>query len=214
MSIMKAKDRDHVRKLFEKITHDVRLVFFTQETECELCSLTRELVTELAALSPHLKLEVHDFVADADLAKSYGIDKIPALALLGDEDYGIRFFGIPSGYEFVSLIEGIVDVGRRDPGLPPAILEELAKVDRPVHLQAMVTPTCPYCPRAVRTAHRFAMASKHIRGDMVEISEFPHLAVKYRVQGVPNTIINEDHSIVGGQPEAAFVQAILKAIGK
>ena len=49
---------------------------------------------------------------------------------------------------------------------------------------------------------------------MVEISEFPHLAVKYNVHGVPNTIINEEHSVTGGQPEAEFAKAVLKAIGK
>ena len=70
MSIIKEKDREHVKQTFEKITHDVRLVYFTQETECQLCELTRELLGELAALSPRLKLEVHDFVAEADLAKS------------------------------------------------------------------------------------------------------------------------------------------------
>jgi predicted DsbA family dithiol-disulfide isomerase len=66
----------------------------------------------------------------------------------------------------------------------------------------------------VRAAHRFAMANPLIRGDMVEISEFQHLAVKYAVQGVPQTIINESVSLVGAQPEMNVVQEILKAIGK
>ncbi|MEW6248138.1 MAG: thioredoxin family protein [Nitrospirota bacterium] len=94
------------------------------------------------------------------------------------------------------------------------MLSLLAKVDRPVHMQVMVTLTCPYCPVAVRTAHRFAMASDHITADMVETTEFPHLAVKYNVQGVPNTIINETHSVLGAQPEVAVAQEVLKAIGK
>ena len=49
---------------------------------------------------------------------------------------------------------------------------------------------------------------------MVESSEFPFLAVKYNVQGVPHTVINEEHNIVGQQPEMEFAHAILKAIGK
>ena len=81
-------------------------------------------------------------------------------------------------------------------------------------MQAMVSPTCPYCPRAVRAAHKFAMASDFIRGDMVEITEFPQLAVRYSVQGVPNTIINDAESIVGGQPDSEFAKAVLRVIGK
>jgi predicted DsbA family dithiol-disulfide isomerase len=66
----------------------------------------------------------------------------------------------------------------------------------------------------VRAAHRFAMANPLIRGDMVEVSEYPYLVVKYGVQGVPQTIINESTSLVGAQPEMNVVQAVLKAIGK
>jgi predicted DsbA family dithiol-disulfide isomerase len=58
------------------------------------------------------------------------------------------------------------------------------------------------------------MANNHIIADMVELSEYPHLAVKYNVQGVPKIIINEEHSIVGSMPEMEFAQAVLKAIGK
>ncbi len=58
------------------------------------------------------------------------------------------------------------------------------------------------------------MVSEHIRGDMVEVSEFPHLAVKYAVQGVPHTIINEKISIVGAVPETEFARKVLEVIGK
>ena len=49
---------------------------------------------------------------------------------------------------------------------------------------------------------------------MVETSEFPFLAVKYNVHGVPHTVINEEHSIVGAASEMEFARGILKAIGK
>ena len=212
--VIKEEDKKALKKAFEELQNDVKLLMFTQETECEFCSVTREIVEEVAALSEKITAEVRDFVKDAELAKKHGVDKIPAIVLIGEKDYGIRFFGVPAGYEFATLIQDIVDVSRRDPGLPKEVLDELAKVDKPVHMQVMISPTCPYCPRAVRTAHRFAMASEHITADMVEISEFPHLAVKYQVQGVPKTVINEEHSIVGAQPEMESAKAVLRAIGK
>lgn len=214
MGLLKEKDRKHIEGLFKELRDPVKLLMFTQEIECEYCSVTRELVEDVAAVSDKLTAEIRDFVKDAEEAKKYGVDKIPAVVLLGSRDYGIRFYGVPAGYEFTTLIEDIMDVSHDRHGLSDQVVAELAKVDKPVRMQVMISPTCPYCPRAVRTAHRFAMASEQITGDMVEVTEFPHLGIKYKVQGVPNTIINEEHSLVGAQPESEVVKTILHAIGK
>ena len=214
MAIISEKDQKQLTNIFKSLSNDVKIVVFTQEFECEHCKMTRGLLEEVAALSEKITLEVHDFVKEADLAKKYGIDKIPATILLGDRDYGIRFYGVPAGYEFTSLIEDIIDVNRQDAGLPKEVLNELSKIDKPVHIKVLISPTCPYCARAVRTAHRFAMSNEHIIADMVELSEFPHIAVKYNVQGVPKIVINEEHSLVGSVPDIEFAQAVFKAIGK
>jgi len=214
MGLLQNKDKKKIKDLFKQLAHEVTLVMFTQEMECELCTTTRELLQEVATLSEKIKLRILDFVADRDEAEKYHVDKIPAIVLLGDKDYGIRFFGIPAGYEFMSLLEDIVDVSRRDPSLPKSMTAKLAKVDQPIHLQVLVSPTCPHCPRAVRAAHRFAMASDFIRADMVEIAEFPHLVQKYDVQGVPRTIINETFHLVGALPDEIFLQEILNAVKK
>jgi len=213
MAVLKAEDRQKVEQVFAVITHPVKLLMFTQSMECDYCQMTRELLLELAGLNDNITVDVYHFVEDEAQVQAYEIDKIPATVVMGDKDYGIRFYGVPAGYEFMSLIEDIVDVGKRDHGLSPSVVAQLAKVDQPVRMQVMVTPTCPYCPRSVRVAHKFAMASDYITGDMVEITEFPQLAVKYSVQGVPNTIINDTESVVGAQPERVFAKAVLKVIG-
>jgi glutaredoxin-like protein len=131
----------------------------------------------------------------------------------GERDYGIRFYGIPSGYEFSSIIEDIVDVSRGDSGLQPATREALAAVSEPVHFQVFITPTCPYCPQAVRLAHKFAMESEQIRADMVEAIEFPHLSNKYGVYGVPRTVINESVHQEGAVPEPLLLAKLQEAVG-
>ncbi len=141
MGMLKEKDRKKLIEIFEKIEKDVKIVIFTQEMECPHCEMTREMLEEVSALSGKLSLEVNDFVAEADLAKKYGVDKIPATVLLGDMDYGIRFYGVPAGYEFNVLIEDIMDVGKRNPGLSKEVMTELAKVDQPVHMQVLISPT-------------------------------------------------------------------------
>ena len=141
MGMLKDKDKKELSKLFGELSGQVKLVMFTQEMECEYCQLTREMVEEIAALSDKISAEVHDFVKDASRAKELGVDKIPAIVVMGEKDYGIRFYGIPAGYEFSTLIETILDVSRGEHGLPQNVVDELVKVDKPVHIQVMVTPT-------------------------------------------------------------------------
>jgi len=212
--MIQEKDRKQIITIFKALQNEVKIITFTQEFECEFCRMTRELVQEIKGLSEKISIEIYDFVKDAEIVKKYNIDKIPATVILGERDYGIRFYGVPAGYEFTSLIEDIVDASRREPSLQKDVLAELAKVDQPVHIQVLTSPTCPYCALAVRTAHRFAMANDHIVSDMVELTEFPHLAVKYNVQSFPKIVINEDHFLPGLPTEIDFVHAILDAIGK
>jgi alkyl hydroperoxide reductase subunit AhpF len=141
MGILKEKDRGKLINVFKDIEKDVKIVMFTQEMECPHCEMTRAMLEEISGLSDKLSLEVHDFVAEADLAKKHGVDKIPATVLLGDKDYGIRFYGVPAGYEFNVLIEDIIDVGKRNPALSKEVMAELAKIDSPVHMQVLTSPT-------------------------------------------------------------------------
>ncbi len=141
MSLIRERERDQIRRKFGALQNPVKLLMFTQDFECEYCSMTRQLLDELAGLSDKLYIEVRDFVAEADMAKQYAIDKIPAIAVLGEKDYGIRFYGVPAGYEFPSLLESIQDVSRHDPQLSPEVLAMLSRIDQPVHMQVMVTPT-------------------------------------------------------------------------
>ena len=220
MPLISEKDAEFLRKEFENnLVEPVKLVMFTQEMECQFCAETRQIVEEIAALSDKIEAEIHDFVADKEVAELYRIDKIPAIAIVqagddGEKDYGIRFFGIPSGYEFTSVIEDIVDVSKGDSGLQAKSREAVAGITEPVHFQVFVTPTCPYCPQAVRLAHKFAMESDLITADMVEAIEFPHLSNKYAVHGVPRTVINEDFHQEGAVPEPMMLAKLLEATGQ
>lgn len=149
MPMMDEQVRDQVRKALADLTRPVRIVMFTQREggalECTFCQQTRELAEEVAATSAQLTLEVRDFEADRELAATLGVDKIPALVLLADgtppKDYGIRFYGIPAGYEFSTLIEDLRLLGRGEPGLREDTLQALGQLKSPVHLQVFVTPT-------------------------------------------------------------------------
>jgi glutaredoxin-like protein len=207
--------RKQVRKKFENLEGEVNLLVFTQEIECDYCHDTRTLVEELAGLSEKIDLQVYDFVSDQEEVRKYGIDKIPAVAVTGpaQKDHGIRFYGVPGGYEFMSLLEAIEMVSKGSSDLSAETREFLDSLDRDLHFQVFVTPTCPYCPGAVILAHALAMASDRVSADMVEVSEFPQLAVKYQVQGVPRTVINETIVQEGAAPEEMLISKLKRELG-
>jgi len=141
MGMLKEEDRKKLIDLFKAIKNQVKIIFFTQEMECMYCSATHDVLEEISSISDKVALEVHDFVTDAELAKKYGVDKIPATILIGEKDYGIHFYGVPGGYEFNVLIQNILNIGKRDAELSNDVLAELNKVDQPVHLQVLISPT-------------------------------------------------------------------------
>ena len=208
------KLKTELQKQLSVLTKNVKIVFFTQELECQYCKETRSILFELTEVSDKLSLEVKNFVIDKSDAEKYGVDKIPATVLLdeSEKDYGIKFFGIPSGYEFASLLEDIKMLGTGNTGLPVDLENDIKKIDNEIHMQVFVTPTCPYCPQAVVTAHKFSYLNDKITGDMVEATEFPHLSNKYNVRGVPRTVINENTFIEGAAPEQMVLDKVKEAL--
>jgi len=205
-------EKDVIKKKFTALVNDVELVNFTQEYECQFCKEARDIVLQLGALSPKIKAKVFDFVNNGDDVTKFNIKKIPAIAIIGKQDYGIRYYGVPAGYEFTAFIDDIIDVSKGTTSLSENIKKKLADIKKPVHLQVFVSPTCPYCPKAARIAHQFSIENEFIRADVIEMTEFPYLVQRYSVMSVPHVVINEDTSFVGAQPSEVFIEQINMAL--
>jgi glutaredoxin-like protein len=197
--------------LSEKLVDPVTLAVFTQELECDYCRETRELAQDLSSLNDKIKVEIYDQVKDKQKASEFGVDKVPATVIVGPKGQRVTFYGIPAGYEFGTLLKDIVQISKGETELSTETRKVLSAVKRPVHIQVFATPTCPYCPGAVSLAHQFAMENQNIRSDMVEIAEFPQLAIKYNVMGVPKTVINETIELIGLQPEEELLRRVSTA---
>ncbi len=211
--------KNQVKDVFKDLAHPVEILFFGNSSElCEYCQDTLDLLTEVAELSGKISLQEFNLERDTELAARYHIDKAPGFVLLGrlgDDliDYGIRFAGVPAGHEFTSLINDILLVSRRDSSLNQATRDSLSKINQRVLLQVFVTPSCPYCPRAVVLAHQMAMENPFIEAEMVESMEFTELANQFGVSGVPHTVINSGKSeVVGAVPEPQLLQKIQQAL--
>ncbi|MEF3275893.1 MAG: thioredoxin family protein [Chloroflexus sp.] len=216
MALMQEKDRVAVTEAFAGLQRPVEIVLFTSEESGEYSEITHELLQEVTALNPLLRLSVYDLYQDGAYAEELGVDKAPGIVfLIGEErqNHGLRFAGLPSGYEFASLIEAIrLAGGAVQPDLQPATLALLETIKAPMHLQVFVTPTCPYCPRAVVMAYRLAIANPYISAEGIEVTEFPELGDRYAVMGVPKTVIDDLVHIEGAVPESMMVNKLREAI--
>ena len=142
MPILTERDQTAVRKEFERITGPVKLVVFSQElAAADLCRQNEQLVREVAALSDHITVEVLNLAIDRERAESYGIDQVPAILVEGARDYGIRFYGVPLGYEFSNLIDSIIVASTGAPALSEDTLASLRALASDVDIKVFSTPT-------------------------------------------------------------------------
>jgi glutaredoxin-like protein len=193
----------------DKLVDPVRLLMFTQEVECQYCSQTKKLAQEIGSLNEKVTTEVYDFVADAAKAKEYGIERIPAIAVIGRKDYGVRIYGIPYGYELQTLMEAIFNVSKGTTDLSDKTKTVIKEITSPVQIKVFVTLTCPHCPVAAAVAHKLAIECELIKADVIDGSEFPDLVMKYNVIGVPKIVINEKTEFVGAFSEELFAEHVL-----
>ncbi len=225
MALLSETLRQDLAQRFADLDQTVTIALFTRATSsggldfeaCPYCAEAVQLAQELAAVSPRISTEIHD-LAQPTPGDGVGSDvtRVPAWRLLGPnhQDFGIRFFGIPSGYEFSTLVADLIQLAKGAPDLHPATLAELNGLDRDIAIQVFVTPTCPYCPQAVYLAHQMAMASPRVTADAFEATEFPELVQRYHVRGVPRTVVNETFAVEGAVPEAQLLDLVRQARGR
>lgn len=208
-----------IQQVFDGIEQPVQVLLFTSNETCDYCNETKQLLEEVVALNHKIELSVHDIDQEPEIASRYSVTNIPGIVIAAKDqqvvkNLGIQFSGIPSGHEFSTLINDILLVSRRDSGLDTKTRDYLKNLDKPLHLQVFVTPTCPYCPRAVLLAHQMAMENPNmILAEGVEATEFPELANRFNVRGVPQTVINAGVGmVVGAVPEQNLLAQIRQAL--
>lgn len=151
MGLIADKDRETIRAHFtDSLSDDVEIVMFTERESpiiipgkqpCETCAQTQELLEEVAALSDKLKLTVHEISTARDQADALGIDRVPAFVFKGASRGQVRFFGIPSGYEFSALIADLVDVSNGTTDLSEETRAYLGTLTEEVNIKVFTTPT-------------------------------------------------------------------------
>jgi len=212
MALLDADTTKRVKDMLADLPSAVRLVAFTDDEHCDYCTEIVQLITEVADTSDLVSVETYEIHRDGQKARELGVQRAPVIAILGERDYGIRFYGIPSGYEFSTLLHGIHSAGHGHAHLDSSAKTYLDGLKEPVDYQVFVTPTCPYCPRAAVLAIEMAVYSDHVNANIVESAEFADLADKFEVMGVPLTVINSKERVEGAAPANMVIDAMRRAV--
>lgn len=177
---------------------------------CATCDLTEELLRSVADAAPErISLTVIDVGGLGEAP-----DEVPTVTVAAPgEEPRIAFQGLPSGYEFATLLDAIERVSVRTGDLAPELSDRLSRLEQDVEVMVFVTPTCPYCPGAASMANRMALSSSRVRSLVVEANEFDDLSQRFEVQGVPRTVVNRGAAFVGALPETRFVESVLQLAG-
>jgi len=151
MPFISPRDRQALEERFRKeLKRRVTLKLFTQAAsqliipgrECPTCPQTRQILEELTSLSPMLEMEAVDFHGQTQKAQENGVERIPAIVMGKDgASSNVKYYGMPSGYEFVTIIEDIIALSQPKSPLSTDTRKKLKLVDQDVHIQVFVTPT-------------------------------------------------------------------------
>ncbi len=218
MALLDEKTKEQVRdRLSKTLTGPVQLRLYRRPDSgrlilrgglgCQTCDVSEELARALAEAAPDkLQLTVVDVSQEPSDMKA-----VPSLTMARPgEESRITFQGLPSGYEFATLLDSVERVSGGGDELSPDMAQRLAELESEVEVMVFVTPTCPYCPGAASMANRMALASPKVRSLVVEANEYPELSDRFQVQGVPRTVVNRSGAFVGALPEAKFVESVLR----
>ena len=214
------QQKNRLRRTFRKdLRAPVKLHLFTQipspiaipGRDCPTCAQTQHLIEEIAGFSARLTLEVHDYYGDEQTAREMSVARIPAI-MLGDEvQPRVAFYGIPLGYQMAAIVETIRSMSRNVSGLNNDSRRKLRQVNRPVHLQVLVTPEDQHSAEVAHVAFVMTRENHHISAEAVQLRDFPSLARSLGIQGVPTVLVNELYRLTGPVREAALVEQVLLA---
>jgi len=207
--VLSESDKAEINKILVNMDGNVELLLFTSQNGCFSCSKTETLLKELDQLSNKISLKTYDVDKNKDIATKYNIELVPAIVVIGKEDYGIKHYGFPGGKEFNPLLEAIIYSSMSRPTVTGDLGKKINSIKSPVEVKIFVTPTCPSCPDMVRIASSYSIASDKISTVTIMSNEFEEYSKKYKITAVPTTVLNETFKKEGLMDEESFVNYVV-----
>jgi alkyl hydroperoxide reductase subunit AhpF len=142
MALLRAEEETKVREWFAELQRPVELLVAVGPEETPLAgSGDVDFGAEMVRVCEGLA-ELGETVTCRVEQEPDGFPRFPAVSIRPDgRDCGVRYDGLPWGYELGSLVGAIVEAGRAEPSLRPESLAALDELDRDLALDVFVTPT-------------------------------------------------------------------------
>ena len=215
-----AQQKAQLRRTFRKdLKATVKLRLFTQAPspiavpgrECPTCAQTQELIEEVASASPKIDLEVFDVFAEAVAVQEMSVARIPALLIGNEESPRMKFYGAPLGYQMAAIVESIRSVSRGVSPLTNESRRKLRQLNRPVHMQVIVSPEEQSSAEVAFTCFAMTRENHQISVDAIQIRDYPALARNLGIQSVPIVLVNEFYRVTGTITEGKLVEQAVAA---
>ena len=215
--VITQEEKERLKEIFRDVPSGAKVLIFTQSINCPTCPSMEKLVDALEEASGgKVKFERYNFVQDKEIAEKYGVKMAPAMVFTDESgtNYGIIFYGLPIGYEFITLIEMFKMIPTKAHNLSKKTMDFLNSLTQDLEIKVFVTPSCPYCPQAAILSYKLAMASPKVKSCVIEAMEFEDMAISYNVVGVPKIVINDMIEIEGAMPEPYFIEHVKRQLQK
>ena len=194
---------------FDVWTREESELVRTDRDSCVHCGDVVQLGRQLASLHPALNVTIYDLEKHASRAEEAGIATPPTMIVRGS-GRSIRVVGLFSGMLFPALLDLIGFISRGESPLTDETREALVDLDE-VEIEAMVMPFDPYSAYMARLLGSLAVASRSIKLQLTELSEFPILAGQRSVSEIPLITIN-GRRFSGAWDEAPLVEQIQRVL--
>ena len=209
----KDDDVKKIRERFDRTLKDpVTINIFLDSEQCNTCSDALALMEELTSMDNRMKINI--FHTDDSEAKKYSITKGPVIILFSEhfKEGNVRYYGIPSGHEFLVLMDDLEAFSTGKVNLSQTVIDKIQSIKTPAEIRVYTTPHCQFCPAMVKSAHRFAMINSNITGSMVGAMDFSEEADEAGVMQVPHITLNGETMHVGSLPEETFATYIVDSL--
>ncbi len=197
MGLIDENTQSQIKDKFKDLPNNVEIIYY-EDTNSQFNEPIKLLLKEVSELSPKISFKLGE--GDKDLK--------PYFEIKGVNKGVIGFAGVPSGYEFTTLIESIILASTGNHSLSEKTVKFLNSLQKEIDIKVFVTTTCPYCPRAVLLAFQFALVSEKVKSTMIEAMEFQELSTEFGISSVPATFVNNKEAYVGAYPENEAIERI------
>lgn len=197
-----------IKEGFNEIKNPIKIITFV-ENKKPLCDEVVEMMMELSTLNDKIEFIEYDFIKDNELAKKYGINKVPGTTFLVNNKHNrIKFYGLPNGHQVNSLLFAMLESSNMTTLLESKLIDDIQKIKKKINIKVFVNLQCPHCPKAVITAFKIALINKNIDVEIIQTNLYSNLSNKFKVNSVPRIFFNDKDDLLGAQPIELFIEKL------